>query len=472
MRMQFLLMRFAMFAAIASVIGLVTWLLLQDVNRETKSQTPMESQKPSTFTSTDESVEQGSANDILVRLNQLPLAPESATYITRATRLQDKILLYRELIKRESELPQSTSNIVRRGMLGCLLQMHTINLFEQVRDTNVRDELTTIATEMVRDSQGEPYKDAQVALTAIPILEYLATQSGEKNIETVQTSITTLFQKFPSDKVVAESMYAILTNLGIRKENEQNAIALLKLVNEQCVQSGNAEVQEMGKTYSGRLLLIENEILNLDGRVNLFQGDDEKLLVTKIEKMIAVNGAPSASVANAIILIAQRMEYLNKNESALKVYHHLNQQSLPQPQSQNEIAEGIKRLETVGKNAVLPDLIANENNVVLFVSDTENSKQAILTISNLLVLRPGRKLNLILVTFDDDPAPTKTFLQTNQLKDIILVSDPQKESAYYKFFPARFFPSVIVIDSNSMTLDVNVNLKQLQEILLELSENN
>lgn len=473
MRLQFLLMRFAMFAAVVGVIGLVTWLLLNESNNNNSSKKSGNVNPTGSFDTSLKITGSESTDDLLIRLNQLPVTAPNASYIAKATNLQDRVLLYRELHDRRDELDSATAKIINRGLLGTLLQMHSINLFERVQDTELRNELFTLASNIAQDPDEDRSKEARITLTAISILEALDLQPEAGEQKKANDSLQSLLKQYSSDLMIVESIYNLLASQNIPKENRQKAVSFLQVINLHCVKSDNPEIRTIGENRTGQTLLIKHKILDLTGRADIFNGDDPTELENALNNLFAENQKINPPAANFILGIGHKLEQLNNNKLALKIYLQVDQRIEPDDKTDStwtKIQHGIQRLDSVGKQVDFPELVANEHNVILFVSDSENSKQAIETISKLLVLRPNKKLSLILVSFVEDPTDLKSYLQKNQIKDLVFVSDPQRESVYHQFFPATFLPSLIVIDSDGKALDVNVNLTRLRQIIRELAD--
>lgn len=473
MRIPFFLMRFAMFAAVLAVVGLIVWLLVQEDKRDVVDQP--ETDKSSANVSHTDSIDQNSANinELLIRLNQVTPPPKNSPYIVQATRIQERIDILQSLMTRIDELNEATSAIVKRGLLATLYQLHSINRFEQVADANLYEDLQTCVNQLANDDDAELRMAANFTRTAISVLDVFDRDRAEGELEAAQKAIDQLFADYPNEPFNFTSLYALISDYGSAQNAHDNTITLLKHVNQHSTKSTNADVLRLGRTFSGRVLLIENKVISLKGQLALNVGSDDEAIVNNLKNFFAIELPLSVQIAEAIGDIANGLESMQKNKSALKIYRLLDER-VRSEKNLEPVAlttdEGLRRLESAGKPADFPDVVEGQPNLVLFVSNSIESKLKIRELADLRILSPRTKLKLILVTFEEDSAPLQQFIDEYRLDDLTLITDPQKTSSYYRSYPAVFFPSVMLVDANGIILDSNMTRKRTKELLEEISE--
>lgn len=474
MRIPFFLMRFAMAAAVLAVIGLVVWLLMQEDKRDVVDGDDTRVNSSGGLVQTTNSMPE-SVNELLIALNQLPPPPRDSPYIVQATRLQDRLTTYKSLVEKIDELDDATAIVVKRGLLGTLYQLHSINRFEQVNDSSIQNELKTYIGQLEGDDVEELRRTAAVTKTAMTLLDLFDHDHDQQNgeIEKAKTSIDGLLAQFPSNRETFATLYVLISDYGAEKNAYADTIALLKHVNDHSLKNPNEEIELLGKTYRGRVLLIENDVLSLSGRLDLKTGSDERQLVKNLENFFSAGHPLSVQIADAIGEIANGLEKLQKNKSAITVYQLLNERVQTEKKLESAAqltADGLKRLNAAGQKVEFPDLAEGQHNLILFVADNPESKRSIREMSNLRILNSRTKLQLTLVSFEKDPEPLREYLDDNKFRELKFVSDPEKTSNYFRSYPAIFFPTVIIIDERGTILDVNVNNKRLQELLDDISE--
>ena len=472
MRIPFFLMRFAMAAAVLAVIGLVIWLLMQEDKRDVVDRPDSQGNTPSNPVQSTTPTS-GSINELLIELNRLPPPPKDSPYIVQATRLQDRLTTYKKLVEKIDELDEATAIVVKRGVLGTLYQLHSINRFERVNDNSVHNELLSYIGQLENDEVEELRRTAAVTKAAMSLLDLFDHDPQNGEIEKATTAIDRLVADFPSNRETYATLYVLISDYGTEKNAYSETTTLLKHVNEHALNSSNEEIVLLGKTYLGRVLLIENDVLSLSGRLDLKTGSDEEQLVRNLQNFFAEGHPLSIQIAEAIGEIGNGLEKLQKNESAITVYQLLDERvrSDKKLESAAKItADGLKRLKAAGQKVEFPDLAAGQHNLVLFVADNPDSKRSIREMANLRILNSRTKLQLTLVSFEKDPEPIREYLDDNKFRELKFVSDPEKTSNYFRSYPAIFFPTVIIVDEQGTILDVNVNKKRLQELLDDISE--
>lgn len=473
MRIPFFLMRFAMAAAVLAVIGLVVWLLMQDDKRDVSDGSRNNNTSAGANRTEQTDLASGNVNELLIRLNQLPAPPEEAPYIVQATRFQDRLEVLESLTDKMDNLDDATAMIVKRGLLGTLYQLHSINRFEQVDDKNIYKELQTCANQLANDDNDEIRRTANVTRTAISVLDVFDLDPRENEVENAKSAINQLLNDFPKSKNTYGTLYRLITDYGSKRNAYDDTLTLLKHVNGHAHQSDDEEVERLGNTYSGRVMLIENDVLNLRGQLDLQPGSDGQALVRNLQNFFSADFPLTLQIADAIGKIANGLEKLQKNESALTIYRLLDERTRSNQQLEpvaELAAAGLKRLESKGNRVDFPDVVEGQANLVVFVSDSNESIQSIRELANIRILNSRTKLKLILVSLDQDAQPIQKFLDENRLRELTLVKDPDKKSSYYKAYPAAFFPTVILVGADGTILAANINRKRLKELLDEISE--
>jgi hypothetical protein len=479
MNLKFLLYRLATLFAVLSVIGIVAWLFVLEGRRDDGPKVSNNSKRQQ-FDSAEETIEKGTADDILIRVNQLPPIVRNASYIDNATKLNERILLFQGLVDREDELEPHTQEIAYRGLLKNQLELHTLNLFQNVDDVKVRNTLQASARGIINAGRDDLSKDAQITLTAISVLELFDGNENEEEVQTAKSAINDMMRSYPNDKEAVNSLYYLLTQFGTGANHGDRATALLEHMNTICLESPDSFIREIGHAHRGRLLMIKHQLLNLNGQQEFYRGDEKSELLRRVNNFFAEDYTMNLPVSQAITSIGMQLEKWNENSSALSIYRQLAKRfeetevgtdDLKMKEVQQTILDGIRRMEAKGKMVNLPDTVPNKNSLVMFVNNSEMSLQSTAAITNLRVISANEGLRLIVVSFEEDPSAMENYIQQNELKGLVFVSDPDKTSAYYKFYPAVFKPSVIIIGRDGTAIDVNVNLDRLAEFVKDLIDN-
>lgn len=469
MNSPFFLMRLAMFFAVVAVIGLIAWLIYQDGSRHGGTSDSEDTAAERTFESTQDVIQNGTAEDLLIRVNRVSTIPTNASHIVKVGYIRDKILLFEALIERADELDGETRQMVKRGLLGSLLHLHTANLAAGVQDEHQRKEMLTTARRLVVDESSGVEKDAQIVLASVPVLEVFDQYNkAPDGIAKATGAVDDLFRLYPDDMEIATSMYTLITGFGVQKENVVAAMELLKTINANCAASSNQELREVGYGFEGRVLLVKHGVLNLRTGLDLYQGDDPDQLVANLEAFFLEDYTMSAPVSVDIAVIATRLESWNRNDEALHIYQLLEERIRDEAGYDNirkVLKNGIQRMSAVGKDSKFPDLEPGKYTMVMFVDDSVPALDASAALARSRIVSTRVQVDMVLVSKEDDIKPLEDYLARNRIRGVKVVHDPKRESEFYQFYPAKFFPCVVFVGGDGKVIDVNLDVTQLDTFL-------
>lgn len=460
--------RIAMLIAIAGVVGFVGWIFYMENQRKSDSKNDEQVVETDNQRSVADLLENGTVDELLIRVNQIANVPKEASYIYRATQIGEKADLYQALIERGNELSEERRELAERGLISSLLQLHTANLDEEVEDLELRSRLMQTARHLINSGSEAVSKDAHISLTAVSVLETLDALQADEELPAAKAAVADLLRRYPNDMESVSALYALLMGFGIDRYAYDSALTLFRQLNDHCRTSTEEQIRETGLAYEGRVKMVELGVIRLDGTIDFFDGDEPDELLAKIEEFLDSDVAMTPPVATIIVAIGTQMEKWYYNEAASKVYTMIKSRLAGESNFETlELAcdYGIKRLGLKGNRVDIPELEPGVLTIVMFINDTSQSIDTFRVIADMRAVNKQKQFKLVLVALGEEKKVLDQTVSEYQYTGIKIVHDLDRDSIYYKQFPAKFLPSLFLARGDGVVVDSNVNLRNLEQFL-------
>ena len=388
--------------------------------------------------------------------------------------LQENISVCRELEKRSEELNEEQRVKVKIRLAALLLITYKIVLSKELPGENLEADTIKTAIRFSNDENPKIVKRALTILCEARILAAYNSVDDAAKLAAAQDSIKILVSRYPDEEKTIGDLLNLILNMAAETEEYEISTKFAATFKTVCDDSEVEVTREKSYALEGMLLLVQHELLSTDGTPRIFFPKDIENITDRFDSLLAKDFVMSRTVAKHLGNLAVGLEMKKHAVQAKYILPKLLDR-IGDEEKYSDVRTGLQesliRLNLQGQIVNFPDHTKTEYVVIQYIKNDDRSLVPMNRIREIQTINPNRLIECILVTDEIQTDKIEGFFASSGWKEFKFIQDPDRESVYFRTYPARTFPSFLILDMSGKVVEINPTSVELNRLLLKFKAN-
>ena len=412
----------------------------------------------------------GSTEDMIAFIkkdNQLnPSQPTPILY----EKLKKHIALCQELENRSEELSEEQILEIKNALLVLsYVAFERIGPNKQL-GAEMEEEAIETTQRLSNDEDQEIAKTALSTLIAIRIIKAYRSENETEDLLKAQDSIKQFFSRYPDDKRI-ELFIALILESTKNQDDCDISTKFHTSFKTLFADSDNESIQNDIHALEGKLLLFRHQLVDKNGHPNIKFRKDIDSLPDRFDNFLAEDYTMSPPVAQFLVNTLLGLELKKRSVEA----NYVREKFLDRL-GDEEKYDGVRqamldaevRINLKDQVVSFPDHTKTEYMVVQYVGNNEECLIALNSLRKMQEIGPDRRLECVLITDRSPIDKIQKFFDLSGWTDFKFIQDPNRESAYFRAYPAKWYPSALVLDESGKVIEINPTLDYMEQLVEKL----
>ena len=418
-------------------------------------------------------LEYGSTEDLYKFIKANREIDPTQSFLILHNNLEKRISICRELEKRSDELNEKQRTEIKTGLLSLLFIAYGNVVAKEMPGTNFEAETIETATLYSKDKNPKVAKNALLTLCSIRMLKAYRDKNDAANIAATQDSISDFFSRYPDDPKMISMLFQVVIESTQHQEDYELSTEFLETFKTLCTDNILKTIREAPYGLEGRLLLFKHQLVDESGKPRIKFKYDLDNLTQRFDGFLAEDYTMSPPVSRCLVDMVLGLEFKNQSDKAKYVLEKFLDRIGNEEKyngARQAMLESQTRLNLKGQVVSFPDHTKTEYFVVQYIGNDDNSLKAMHSMRNLQTIRPNRLLECVLVTETFPMDKIQRYFDISEWKDFKFIQDPKRESAYFQTYPAKWYPSVLVLDKSGKVIAINPTMDYMNLLVEKLRQ--
>ncbi len=471
---------------LAMVAGMVTTLLLISVAVAGFRPNDVEPDVPANSTTEiglglsdfDKVLSEGNESQLAEYLKVLNDWPKKAALPTKIDYQKKRIAIADKLLKLDCS--EVRRQIAVASIIEASSSYYGLDFLHQMNLPEARQALELAATTYLNDNEESIRRSAKLAMAKLRIFEYAKTLN-ENDLQLAKDSVFDVIDSFPDNQFVIDNVRLLVRRVFY--DDIENGRQLMNDFYQRYADSDSKMAQELALELNDTILLADSNYAQLIAN-RWADGEPGQKRLMETSLSLISNPTCGTTLLDNVSTTMSWFEQIHDFERAKKICEAMIEAAGTHPVP--EVAalalttgqSGLKRLAMVDQKLNLegktvrgqlqPGSLENQIVMVVFVTKSERSNQALSRLMALETDYRSKGVDLIAVSLDSEFSQEAIEL-VDRFPITCVVTDESSSPAnpILEQFPVMITPYVIIVDHHGIVRRINVQLVDMRTFLDE-----